>query len=58
MKVLVVSAHPDDEILGAGATLARHVDQGDEVHACVLSEGAIRPPSLRVESYSGTFSVS
>jgi LmbE family N-acetylglucosaminyl deacetylase len=40
VKVLVVAAHPDDEILGAGATLARHVDQGDEVHACVLSEGA------------------
>jgi len=40
MKVLVVAAHPDDEVLGAGATLAKHVDQGDEVHACVLSEGA------------------
>ncbi len=40
MNVLVVAAHPDDEILGAGATLARHVDQGDEVHACVLAEGA------------------
>jgi len=36
----VVAAHPDDEVLGAGATLARHVDRGDEVHACVLSEGA------------------
>ena len=40
MNVLVISAHPDDEILGAGATLARHVDQGDQVHACVLAEGA------------------
>lgn len=36
----MVAAHPDDEVLGAGATLARHVDRGDEVHACVLSEGA------------------
>jgi len=40
VRVLVVAAHPDDEVLGAGATLARHVDRGDEVHACVLSEGA------------------
>ena len=40
MNVLVICAHPDDEILGAGATLARHVDQGDQVHACVLAEGA------------------
>ncbi len=40
MKVMVVAAHPDDEILGAGATLARHASVGDQVHACVLAEGA------------------
>lgn len=39
-RVLVVAAHPDDEILGAGATLAQHVQNGDEVHAVVVSEGA------------------
>lgn len=38
--VLVVAAHPDDELLGAGATLARHVRHGDEVHAVVVSDGA------------------
>lgn len=38
--VLVVAAHPDDEVLGAGATLARHVDAGDDVHAVIVSEGA------------------
>ena len=38
--VLVVAAHPDDEILGVGATLAKHVDDGDEVHAVIVSEGA------------------
>lgn len=38
--ILVVGAHPDDEILGGGATFARHVDNGDEVHALVCSEGA------------------
>lgn len=40
MKVMAIAAHPDDELLGLGATLARHAEAGDEVHAVVLSEGA------------------
>lgn len=39
-SVLAIAAHPDDEILGLGATLAKHVDAGDVVHALILSEGA------------------
>jgi LmbE family N-acetylglucosaminyl deacetylase len=38
--VLTIAAHPDDEVLGAGATLALHVRAGDEVHAVVVAEGA------------------
>lgn len=37
--VLVVAAHPDDEILGVGATVARHVAMGDAVYAIILGEG-------------------
>lgn len=37
--VLVVAAHPDDEILGVGGTAARHVAQGDIVYALILGEG-------------------
>jgi LmbE family N-acetylglucosaminyl deacetylase len=40
MNVLMIAAHPDDEVLGAGGTLARHARRGDHVHAVVLSEGA------------------
>jgi len=36
---LCVAAHPDDEILGAGATLARLSDEGWDVHVLVLGEG-------------------
>lgn len=45
--VLIVAAHPDDEILGAGATLARHVGAGDVVHALILAEGATARDSRR-----------
>lgn len=37
--VLVIAAHPDDELLGLGGTLRRHVLAGDAVHAVVLCEG-------------------
>ena len=39
MNVLCVAAHPDDEVLGAGATMARHIADGDDVHVCILSDG-------------------
>ncbi len=37
--VLVVAAHPDDEVLGCGATMAKHARRGDRVHVLILSEG-------------------
>ena len=37
--ILVVAAHPDDEILGAGATVARRIAEGNEAYALILGEG-------------------
>jgi N-acetylglucosamine malate deacetylase 1 len=39
MRVLVVAAHPDDEILGVGGTAALHVDRGDAVQLAILTDG-------------------
>jgi LmbE family N-acetylglucosaminyl deacetylase len=37
--VLVVAAHPDDEVLGCGGTLARHAAAGDRVHFVFAADG-------------------
>lgn len=39
MKVLVIGAHPDDELLGAGGTAAKHALAGDSVVLAILCEG-------------------
>ena len=38
--VLVVAAHPDDEVLGCGGAIARHVDSGDQVQVLIVAEGS------------------
>lgn len=38
-KVLVVAAHPDDEILGCGGTMAKMAKQGNEVYTLILGRG-------------------
>jgi len=38
-SILVVAAHPDDEILGCGATMARHAAHGDHVRVLLMAEG-------------------
>lgn len=40
MKVLVIAPHMDDEVLGVGGTIARHVDLGDEVSVCIVANRA------------------
>ena len=39
-SVLVVAAHPDDEVLGCGGTIAHHADVGDQVQVLIVAEGA------------------
>jgi LmbE family N-acetylglucosaminyl deacetylase len=38
-SILVIAAHPDDEVLGCGGTIARHLNDGDEIHVVFMSDG-------------------
>ena len=40
MNILVIAAHPDDEVLGCGGAIAKHTQNGDQVHILILAEGA------------------
>ncbi|HXQ90584.1 MAG TPA: PIG-L deacetylase family protein [Acidimicrobiales bacterium] len=46
---LVVAPHPDDETLGAGATIMRKVDAGTPVHLVVATDGSKAPVGDPVE---------
>jgi LmbE family N-acetylglucosaminyl deacetylase len=39
VNVVVVAAHPDDEVLGAGGTLAAHAQRGDKVFPLIVADG-------------------
>ena len=38
-KILIIAAHPDDEVLGCGGTIARMSREGHESHIAILGEG-------------------
>ena len=38
-RVLVVAAHPDDEVLGCGGTIVKHRQRGDSVAVLIMAEG-------------------
>lgn len=40
MDVLVLAAHPDDEVIGMGGTMYKLSEQGHKVHLCIVSDGA------------------
>lgn len=46
-RVLAIAPHADDEIIGLGGTLLKHIDNGDEVYVCIVTRGA--PPIFSEE---------
>lgn len=39
MKVLAIAPHPDDEVLGAGGTIAKLASEGNEVTVVIVTKG-------------------
>ena len=46
-NILVICAHSDDHILGAGGTIAKYASEGKKVRAIILSYGEKSHPWLR-----------
>ncbi|EGK8085264.1 PIG-L family deacetylase [Campylobacter lari] len=38
-KILIIAAHPDDEVLGCFGTIAKYIQQGYEAYTLILGEG-------------------
>lgn len=38
-NVLVVAAHPDDEVLGIGGIILKHKKRGDRIRSIIMCEG-------------------
>ena len=38
-NVLVIAAHPDDEVIGCGGTIAKHKRTGDKIHLLYMTDG-------------------
>lgn len=45
--ILVIAAHPDDEVLGCGGTIARLIKEGFEVYTLILGEGITSRDDMR-----------
>lgn len=51
-KIIVISAHPDDEILGVGGAILKHIENGDKVYWLITTNISERQgfSKIRVES--------
>lgn len=52
MKTLIIAAHPDDEVLGCGGTIARLSEEGHDVHVAILGEGITSRSLSRHQAYA------
>lgn len=50
MEILVFAPHNDDEVLGVGGTIARHVNEGDNVYVCSVTVGKNKERTERIRN--------
>lgn len=49
MNILIISPHPDDEVIGCGGTIIKHIENGDHVRLLYISSGG----NLASEGFTG-----
>ncbi|PCJ61788.1 MAG: GlcNAc-PI de-N-acetylase [Planctomycetota bacterium] len=49
MNILIIAAHPDDEVLGCGGVMAKLSSEGHDVHVLILGEGVTARKNLNDE---------
>lgn len=52
MRVLVFAPHPDDEILGCGGVMAKHIAEGDEVAVCIVTSSKVEAAKKKNTEYA------
>lgn len=50
-NILIIAPHPDDEILGCGGTMFKHIAQGDNVYVCIVTHAT--PPIYKEGASAG-----
>lgn len=46
-NILVIAAHPDDEVLGCGGAISRYASEGDNCHIIIMAEGVTSRDDMR-----------
>jgi len=39
-NVLIIAAHPDDEVLGCGGVIQNHTSRKDNIYVCIVTDGS------------------
>ena len=55
MRILVIAAHPDDEVLGMGGTIKKHAKKGDDIKIMIMATGINARRSINYKNSSRYF---